>query len=112
MPEYMYIFRGIESQKQSLSPEQMQKLMERWSRWAKSFAERDALKGGSPLAEGGKVVDSQLAISDGPFAESKELIGGYFVVECASLDEAAEYAKACPGLEHPGMTVEIRPLRT
>ncbi len=111
MPEYVYIFRGVESQKQELSPDQMQRVMARWSKWADSFASRGAMRGGSRLAPEGSVVDSNQLVSDGPFVESKELVGGFFIVECDSLEEACELAKGCPGLDHPGMTVEVRPSR-
>lgn len=110
MPRFMYVFRGVESSKADLTPEETKDVMGRWSAWAATFRERGMMKDGAPLAAEGKVVEGEegRVVSDGPFVESKELIGGYFVIECDSLDEAAELARGCPGLEHPGMTVEVR----
>jgi hypothetical protein len=64
-----------------------------------------------PLFHEGKIVSQKrgLSVSDGPFAESKEAIGGFFLLEVGSLDEAAEIAKDFPGLEY-GATVEVRPV--
>ena len=68
---------------------------------------------GSGLAEAAsattvRVRDGKRTITDGPFAETKEYLGGYFIVECATLDEAIELAAACPGARDGSM--EIRPV--
>ena len=66
---------------------------------------------GEPLEASGKVVSSEhKIISDGPFAEGKELVGGFFIVRAAMVDEAVEMSKACPIFETGG-SVEVRPIR-
>lgn len=111
MPKYMYVFRGVEASKTGLTAEEHAAVMRRWSKWAATFREKDMIRDGSPLEPDGVVVDGSGVVSDGPFVESKELIGGYFVIECDNLAEAAELARGCPGLEHAGMTVEVRAVR-
>ncbi len=77
--------------------------------WLESLAEQGKLKAGQPLLEGGKSVSGKggRAVVDGPFAESKEAIGGYLLLRVDDLEEAAEIAKGHPALEY-GMTIEIR----
>ena len=66
--------------------------------------------GGHPLKDEGKLVTGKnRTISDGPFAESKEAIGGYFYLKVSGLEEALEIAKQCPGLDF-GIGVEVRPV--
>ena len=57
----------------------------------------------------GKIVARRNVVTDGPFAESKEAIAGFFIIRADSLEEAVEVAKGCPGLEY-GQTVEVRPI--
>ena len=57
----------------------------------------------------GKIVARRNVVTDGPFAESKEAIAGFFIIRADSLEQAVEVAKGCPGLEY-GQTVEVRPI--
>jgi hypothetical protein len=109
MPEFTFLYRGRDT---SASPEQMQKTMEKWLAWFKDLGEKGHIKDpGHPLEATGKVVKSkQKLVLDGPFAEAKDVIGGYSVVEAKDLDHAAELAKGCPILEVGG-SVEIRPIQ-
>jgi hypothetical protein len=66
-------------------------------------------RGESPLEHKGKIVAGKNAVTDGPFAESKEAIAGFFIIEAESFEEAVEAAKGCPGLDY-GQTVEVRPI--
>jgi hypothetical protein len=66
-------------------------------------------KGGEPLAHKGKTISRKNAVTDGPFAESKEAIAGFFIIQADGLEQAVEIAKDCPGLEF-GQTVEVRAL--
>ena len=109
MAEYLYLFRG--GGYQQLSPEQMQQHMGKWSSWIAELGKRGQFKAGDPLEEGGKQVRGRKkAVTDGPFAEAKDLVGGYLIVNAGSLDEAAELARGCPILEVDG-GVEVRPIR-
>ena len=107
---YMLIFRGNDWHK-SLSPEEMQKVSERWMAWFKDLLEEGKAVAGNPLAPEGKIVSGKngRVVADGPFAESKEAIGGYFLLKVNSMDDAVAIARQCPGLPH-GAKVEVRPV--
>ena len=106
---YMLIFRGNEWHK-GLSPEQMQEISSQWMAWFKRLAEEGRAISGNPLEPTGKIVSGANArVVDGPFAESKEAIGGYFLLKVNSMDEAVTIAKQCPGLPY-GAKVEVRPV--
>ena len=107
---YMLIFRGRDWQK-SLSPEEMQQVSDRWMAWFKGLMDAGKVTAGNPLENEGKVVSGKggRVVSDGPFTESKETIGGYFLLKVNSMDEAVAIAKNCPGLPY-GAVVEVRPI--
>lgn len=107
---YMLIFRGNEWHK-GLSPEKMQAVSERWMAWFKGLTEEGKAVAGNPLAPKGKIVSGKngRVVADGPFAESKEAIGGYFLLKVDSEEEAVAIAQQCPGLPH-GAKVEVRPV--
>ena len=107
---YMLIFRGTDWHK-GLSPEEMQKVSEQWMAWFKRLTEQGKAVAGNPLEREGKIVSGKngRVVADGPFAESKEAIGGYFLLKVGSLDEAVAIAQECPGLPY-GARVEVRPV--
>jgi len=109
-PEYLLLFRGTNWDK-GLSPEEMQQVMGQFMGWFEQLRQEGTLKAGQPLAREGKVVSGAKgsAVADGPFTESKEAVGGYFLLQVASLDEAVAIAKQCPILKF-GSTVEVRPV--
>src|SRR5581483_11625211 len=88
-PQYMLLFRGNEWQK-GLSPEEMQKIAGQWMAWFERLTAQGTVTAGSPLEKEGKVVSGKngRVVSDGPSAESKEAVGGYFLLQVASMDEA------------------------
>lgn len=111
MADFLYVFRGGMSGTQQFSPEHMQKHMEAWGTWIGELSKRGQFKGGDPLDAGGKQVKGRKkTIVDGPFAEAKDLVGGYLLVTAETLDDAAELARGCPILEVDG-SVEVRPIR-
>lgn len=107
---YMLIFRGTDWHK-GLSPEKTQQVAGEWMAWFKRLKEQGKVVGGNPLEAAGKIVSGKngRVVADGPFAESKEAIGGYFSLTVETLDEAVEIAKECPGLAY-GAKVEVRPI--
>jgi hypothetical protein len=109
MSEFTYLFRGREV---SPSPEQMQKTMEKWMAWFKELGENGHMKDpGHPLEHAGKVVKGkQKTVMDGPYAEAKDIIGGYVVIEARDLAQATELSKGCPILDVGG-SVEVRPIQ-
>jgi len=110
MSEFTYLFRGRDM---SESRHQQQKTMEKWTVWFKDLTAKGHLKEpGHPLVATGKVVSGRRkTVSDGPFAEAKDIIGGYVVIEATDLSHAAELAKGCPILEIGG-SVEVREIQT
>ncbi len=108
MTKYMYLFRGGDARRIEQSPEEMQAHMEKWKTWMGSLAEKGQLVDGLPLAkEGKRVVGTDKVVHDGPFAEGKEIVGGYLIVNAESLDQATDIANGCPIFEHDG-EVEVR----
>jgi hypothetical protein len=106
---YMLLFRGNDWIK-PLSPEEKQKVTDEWMAWFKRLTEQGKAVAGNPLEREGKVVSGKnRVVSDGPFAESKEAIGGYFLLDVPAMDEALAIAKECPGLPY-GVKVEVRPV--
>jgi len=108
--EYMLVFRGTDWHK-GLSAEQMQQVAGQWMAWFNRLTEQGKAVAGNPLEREGKIVSGKngRVVADGPFAESKEAIGGYFLLQVKSLDEAVAIAKECPGLAY-GAVVEVRPV--
>lgn len=108
--EYLLLFRGTDWHK-GLSPQEMQEVVKQMYAWFDRLTAEGKAKAGKPLFPEGKIVAQKKgrSVADGPFAESKEAIGGFFLLEVGSLDEAAEIAKDFPGLNY-GATVEVRPV--
>jgi hypothetical protein len=108
MSEFLYLYRGGS---RPTSPDEGQKMMQKWVAWMKDLSARGHIKdGGHPLEPTtGKVVHGNKSVTDGPFAEAKDLIGGYTLVEAKDLAHAAELAQGCPILERGGV-VEVRPV--
>jgi hypothetical protein len=106
----MLLIRGT-SWAKGLSPEEIQRVTDKWYTWFDRLVQEGKIKSGQPLAHSGKIVagKKRRTVADGPFAESKEAVGGYIVLAVGDLDEAVRIAKECPGLDYE-MTIEIRPL--
>jgi hypothetical protein len=109
MSEFTFLYRGRDS---NASPEQMQKIMEKWRAWFKELGEKGHPKDiGHPLEHTGKVVKGkQKTVTDGPFAEAKDVVGGFTLIEARDLNQATELSKGCPILEAGG-SVEVRPIQ-
>jgi hypothetical protein len=108
MQEYMLIFRHEDGNKVA-SPEQIQVWMKQTMDWIGGIAAQNKFVGGNGLPfDECRVVHHDKTVTNGPFGDIKETIGGYIVVKADSADEAAEYAKGCPVLQGEGNTVEVR----
>ena len=94
-----------------LSPTQREQLAKQWNDWYDGLAARGKVQHGRPLALEGRVVSGAggARVTDGPYAEAKEVVGGYFFLSVGDLDEATAIAKQCPGLPL-GLSVEVRPV--
>lgn len=112
MAEYLLLFRGgdVARTADQQSPEKWQAHMQKWMEWMGALTEQGKFVGAQPLKNAGKVVSgSSKLVTDGPFVEGKEIIGGYLICKADSFDEAVEISKGCPVLEHEGL-VEVREL--
>jgi len=111
--KYVLALISEEGGMEDASPEEMKAVMDRWDEYTKRAVENGAFIAGealqpSPTASSVKIKEGAEAIvSDGPFAESKEQLGGFYLLECRDLDEALEYAKRIPFRDG---TVEVRPV--
>lgn len=106
---YLLLFRGTDWHKE-LSPEEIQRIMGDWGAWFDRLGQQGKLTAASPLENEGRVVSGKSrAVADGPFAEAKESVGGFFLLKVETIEEATAIAKDCPALPY-GLTVEVRPV--
>lgn len=134
MKDFLLIFRSekeFEEAFAKLSPEQMQKELENWSIWINRLAKHGNFVSGNPLLPTGRVLHApskrvksgqetegkeividllfpNLMVTDGPYTEGKNIIGGYVLIKARDMDEAVKLTQDCPQLEIPNGTVEIR----
>ncbi len=110
MSDYVFLYRSDRDPK-SRNPEEAQQVMQKWCAWFKDLEKRGHLKNiGQPLERAGKVVGGKKrTVTDGPYAETKDIIGGYSIIQARDLAEAAELAGGCPGVQEGGL-VEVRPV--
>jgi hypothetical protein len=108
MDEFMLIFRHEDGTKVA-SPEQMQIWMKQTMDWIGGIAAQNKFSGGNGLPmDDSRVVWHNKVVTNGPFGEIKETIGGYIVVKADTIEEAVEFAKGCPVLQGDGNSVEVR----
>ncbi len=110
---YALLICTDEQAEAATSPEENATLMEEYNAFAAEMAGRGVLRGGERLrpttdATTVRVRDGEVVVSDGPFAETKEQMGGYFIVDCKDLDEAIDVASKIPGARHG--SIEVRPI--
>jgi hypothetical protein len=106
MEKYMFIFIGGDPS--HLSPEAQQAHMGKWFAWVEKLRKEGKYLSGEALLPSGKTIrGAKKTVTDGPFAESKEIVSGYFIVNAKDLNEATEMAKSCPDYELNGI-VEVR----
>jgi len=108
MKDFMFIFRNGLDARSSVSPEEMQNNMQLWFAWVEKLKNQGIYVAGEALMPAGKTVKGEKqVITDGPFAESKELVGGFFVVKAKDIDAAMELTKDYPDYSIGG-SVEVR----
>jgi hypothetical protein len=108
---FMLLLRGGVSNR-DLSPDELQRQIERYMNWIEQLRRDGHFVAGEPLDETGKLLSGKdgSTITDGPFTESKEEVGGYFIIRASSLEAAVELAQGCPIFRNNG-TVEVRPIQ-
>ena len=111
MSNFLFLFRADQSARTALSPAQMQETMKKWMNWLDALEKSGNLKArGERLDGSGKLVRGKSkTVVDGPYAEVKDTIGGYMIVQAGNLDHAVEISKGCPIFEIDG-AVEVRPI--
>jgi hypothetical protein len=110
MNDFVFLYRGGDAAR---SPERMQQTLQKWSAWMAALRENGHLKDpGLALQRGGNLVKGkQRTVTDGPFAEVKDVIGGFSLLSARDLEQAVELSKGCPIFEDDG-AVEVRPVLT
>jgi hypothetical protein len=110
--KFMLIFRGGAASGQVLSPSELQAHVEKWYRWSDELARQGRARGsGTALGNPGATVRGhERVVTDGPYAESKDLVTGSMIVEAACLQDAIGVARTCPVYEFGG-SVEVRPVQ-
>lgn len=109
MEKFMLIFHG--GQMDGLSPEQMQEHMGKWFAWIEKLNKSEQYVAGEPLLPGGKFISGSSAkkktVTDGPYTEGKEVVGGFFIVNAANMDEAVKICDDFPDYEMGG-SIQVR----
>ena len=111
MPRYMLLLHDNPASFADVSPEQMQKVIEKYIAWGNGLREAGVMHAGDKLTdEPGKVLRSNngnVRITDGPYSETKEVLGGYYIIEASSYEQAIDRSRDCPHLQYGG-TIEVR----
>lgn len=110
---YLLLIYGPQWDRSAVAPEQMQAIMDEWTDYTADLVRRGVTEGGEALeptstATTVRVRDGQTLTTDGPFAETNEVLGGYYVIKCDNLDQAIEIAAKCPGARDG--SIELRPI--
>ncbi|MDR3681936.1 MAG: YciI family protein [Flavipsychrobacter sp.] len=109
MKEFVLLFQNAPAGDNKPSPEQMQAMMKEWDNYMGSIAAQGKYVSGSRLGGEGKTLKPGNVVTDGPYAEIKEILGGFIIVKADSLNDAFELAYGCPILTVGGY-VEVRPV--
>jgi hypothetical protein len=109
MSDFVFLYRGGSP---NLSPEKRQQQMQKWFAWMKEMGEKGQItEPGHPLERSGKLVSGlKKTVTDGPFPETKDIVGGYTLVHAKDLAQAVEISKGCPIFEEDTGAVEVRPV--
>ena len=107
MSEFLFLFKGGRPLTPDLTPETIQKQMESWNKWGAQLRDKGRLIATDRLASARKTVSGKAMVTDGPYVEGKEIVGGYMIIKANDLDEAVEVSKDCPIFEYDG-SVEVR----
>ncbi|MEE9430906.1 MAG: YciI family protein [Melioribacteraceae bacterium] len=107
MNQFMMIFRNEKNDNPPPSPEQMQAMIKQWQDWIGGIAAQGKFVATDALGFQGKTIDSKGVITDGPYAEVKEIVGGYIIVKAEDLDDAIKLSDGCPTFLTGGK-VEVR----
>jgi hypothetical protein len=108
MAKFLFVYRRGKNAADNITPEGMQLRMQKWREWISQGVQKGwLLDPGDGLTQEGRVIRAPKVVTDGPFVESKEIVGGYSVVQAETIDDAVELATSCPVLLF-GASVEVR----
>jgi hypothetical protein len=113
MCQYLLLFRGCSYCQPQVAAdknhprEEIQRHMAQFTSWFERLKNEGSFKSGHPLEHSGKIVAGSNVVTEGPFAELKQAIGGFFMIQADHLEQAVGVAKGCPSLEY-GQTIEVR----
>lgn len=111
MEKFMFIFRGGDTHISTANSQAAMDIIKTWDNWMQGLAEKGILAGGDALQVSGKHVNgSKKIVSDGPYAEGNEMVGGYLIVNAKDIDDAVEISKGCPIFNEDG-SLEVRPIQ-
>jgi hypothetical protein len=105
MEKFMLIFHGGMSM--DASPADLEANMGKWMAWVQKLSQEGKYVSGEPLLPGGKLVTGPGSVTDGPYTEGKEVVGGYFIINAANMDEAIKECRDYPDYEYGGQ-VQVR----
>ena len=106
MEKFMLIFHGGTSL--APSPEAMQEHMGKWMAWIEKLRQTDQYLAGEPLLPGGKLISGKNKnVTDGPYTEGKEIVGGFFILNAENYDEAVKLCDDYPDYENGG-SIQVR----
>ena len=112
MKEFMLVFRGSMQNEEAFArqtPEQMKAEMTKWQSWMGGIAQQGKLVGGQPLHPQGKVLKGiAQKLTDGPFIEGKDIVGGYLIIKANDINDAVAISRGCPSLTSDSGSVEVR----
>jgi hypothetical protein len=110
MPQFLYLIRGGDEKFSQYSPEEIQSHMEDWQKWIEKLNARGHEVSGKQLTAGGSVVHRRgELVTDGPYIEGKELVGGFIILTAEDEAEATGLSKECPAFDTDSI-LEIRPI--
>jgi len=111
MPGFILLLHQSPSKFRDLAPEEIQQIIARYKAWREELVHRNQLRGGEKLTNDGgrrlRIQAGQVSVTDGPYSEAAEVLGGYFAIEAADYDEAVAIARTCPHLTG-GQWIEVR----
>jgi len=107
MSEFLFLFKGGRPYIPDTPRETMKIQMEAWAKWSAGLREQGRLVATDRLSNERKIVSGKTMVTDGPYAEGKEIVGGYMIIKANDLNEAIEVSKDCPIFEYNGV-VEVR----
>jgi len=111
MPSYMLLLHQSPAKFEDLAPEDIQRIIARYTAWRTELVGQNKLRGGEKLTNDGgrrlRIQGDRVSVTDGPYSEAAEVLGGYFTIEAANYDEAVAIARTCPHLADT-QWIEIR----